>query len=197
METTPAPAKPRNKTISQRVLKLILDLYAPTVLIHMLKLKTGKKAFVFFLVLVASIHFSSNSFAQARQVNPLDAFIENRGTKILARCAHPFNTYTEGKYSVDGSIIRVWVTYSNGTTETIQLHYNADGDYFDGVKCTAGSECSYSFMAVKMFSATIPSGERICLEKFFHSSFDTMSGEQMTAAGLTGEWWKWREKPCN
>jgi hypothetical protein len=187
METSTTPSKPKNKIISQRVLKYILDLCISTLLIHILK-KNIKKTFIFFLILVTSIHFSSNSFAQtARSVSPLEAFIQNKGVKILAQCAHPFNTYTEGQYSIDGNNIRVWVSYSNGTKETLQLHYNPDDDYFDGVKCTAGDECSYSFMAMKMVISSMPKGQRSCLEKFFHTTFDNMSGEQIAAAGLTDE----------
>ncbi|QIP13792.1 hypothetical protein G8759_14815 [Spirosoma aureum] len=193
METTITPSKPTNKIISQIVLKYILNLCVSTLLIPVLK-----KPSIFFLILIASIHFSSNSFAQpARSVSPLESFIQNKGVKILAQCAHPFNTYTEGQYSIDGNNIRVWVSYSNGTTETLQLHYNPDDDYFDGVRCTAGDECSYSFMAMKMVISSMPKGQRSCLERFFHTTFDNMSGEQIAAAGLTDELWKWRGKSCN
>lgn len=157
-----------------------------------------KKSFIFFLLAVSLTPFISNTFAQsATSISSLEAFMQKGGVKALAQFAHPFNTYTEGQYSIDGNNIKVWVSYSNGSTETLQLRYNLVGDYFDGVKCTAGDECLYSFMAIKTITSGFPQEDRSCLENFFHMSFKDMTGQQLAAAGITHYWWEWRGRSCN
>jgi len=149
------------------------------------------------IALLALFCFSDNSRAQVTQVSPLESFMQNAGVKDLANLAHALNTFTDGTYSFAGNNITVQVNYRNGNYEVIKLHYEPDGDYFENVRSTDGQESAYSFFAAGTLVNLIAGNTKTCIERFFHSNFSSMSGQQIAAAMMTAFWWKWEGKSCN
>jgi len=157
------------------------------------------KAISFFITIIILIQAGQSAFGQsAYGASDLERFIRAKGVKNLGSMAHAFNNYSGGNYSIDGDYITIEVSYDNGSSEVIKMHYEPDGDYFENVRCISGDECLYSFVAAKtIVDIIVPDGKKTCVEHFFHTTLRAMSGQQMAAAALTSMWWDWEGKQCN
>lgn len=121
-----------------------------------------------------------------------DNFMEQRGGEVIARMAHPMNTYESCSYQTRGNSILIKIEYKKCTTE---LKFYAIGDIFYNLEVLSDTDFYPPFRAVQNIKSilyTMMENEFpetiVAIEDKIGTKIREMDGKQLACMAFTLAW---------
>ncbi len=140
------------------------------------------KPLILIVLLVCSLTVKSQS--------DLEHFFKYKGVSLLAKLAHPTNTYESGTYNIQGNEIYIEINYTNSK---MSLLLRKDGTYVTNIDAQDDDwlppffaiEMIKDFIVETAFDSEDKNKVISTLEKYFKTTLIKMSGEQIACVAMT------------
>lgn len=123
----------------------------------------------------------------------MESFVYNEGIELLAKLAHPTNTFKSAKYRVESNSIWVDIYYEGYNTE---LRINRSGDFFTGVEVIYDNDFVNPFSAVGLLKDLVVDyindnsdvKTKNDFERLINKAISNMNGQDVACLIFTLAW---------